>query len=193
MVDRIAFVKTGWSEEYAGGRVVGRFTYIGYEGDGHEKFNFQKGQNELFYAYIPPIGRNRRPPQPQETNNWLIIFVSARNGIGRLTVVGWYEHATFEREYRDRPEYESVYDFPTDVDDRNYEYCIRSSSAQLITVENRNHIVLGDHFRRTPIIYARGNGQDDEWREELAILAEEIVGNPELRSTNNTRPTFRGN
>ena len=157
------------------------------------KFNFQKGQNELFYACIPPIGRNLRPPQPQETNNWLIIFVSARNGIGRLTVVGWYEHATFERKYRDRPEYESGDDFPTDKDDRNYKYCIRSSSAQLIPVENRNHIVPGDHFRRTPIIYVRGNGQDDEWREELAILAEEIVGNPELRSTNNTRPTFRGN
>jgi len=183
MVDRIAFVKTGWSEEYAGGPVVGRFAYIVYEGDAHEKFNFQKVQNQRFYAYIPPIGRNLRPPQPQETNNWLIIFVSARNGNGRLTVVGWYEQATFEREYRDRPEYESGYDFPTDVDNSNYDYCISSSSAHLIPAENRNIIVPGVHFRRTPIIYARGNVQDDEWREELAMLAEEIVGNPELRST----------
>ena len=190
MVDRIAFVKTGWSEKYAGGKVVGRHAYISEFGDAHEQFNFQEAPDKRFYACIPPIGRKFQPPQPQEANDWLIIFVSARNGNGPLTVVGWYEQATFECEYQERPEYESGHDFETDVDDNNYVYCISSSSAQLIPVENRNTTVPGGHFRRTPIIYARGNGQDDEWREELAILAEEIVGNPELRSTNNTRPPF---
>lgn len=190
MVDRIAFVKTGWSEEYSGGPVVGRHAHILKFEEAHERFNFLEAPNKRFYAYLPPIGRNFRPPQPQETNNWLIIFVSARNGNGPLTVVGWYEQATFEREYQERPEYESGYDFETDVDDSNYVYCISSSLAQLISAENRNIILSGDHFKRTPIIYARGNGQDDEWREELAILAEKIVSNPELISTSNTRPIF---
>ena len=175
MVDRIAFVKTGWSEKYAGGKVVGRHAYISEFGDAHEQFNFREAPDKRFYACIPPIGRKFQPPQPQEANDWLIIFVSARNGNGPLTVVGWYEQATFEREYRERPEYESGNDFDTDVEDNNYVYCISSSSAQLIPVENRNTTVPGDHFRRTPIIYARGNGQDDEWREELAILAEKTV------------------
>lgn len=176
MVDRIAFVKTGWSEKYAGGKVVGRHAYISEFGDAHEQFNFLEAPDKRFYACIPPIGRKFQPPQPQEANDWLIIFVSARNGNGPLTVVGWYEQATFEREYQQRPEYESGHDFKTDVHGNKYVYCISSSSDQLITVENRNTTVPGDHFRRTPIIYARGNGQDDEWREELAILAEEIVG-----------------
>lgn len=174
MVDRIAFVKTGWSEEYAGGCVVGRHAYISESGDAHERFNFLEAPDQQFYACIPPIGRKFQPPQPREANDWLIIFVSARNGNGPLTVVGWYEQAIFEREYQQRPEYEFG-DFRTDVHGNQYVYCISSSSAHLIPVENRNITVPGDHFRRTPIIYAIGNGQDDEWREELAILAEEIV------------------
>ena len=190
MIERIAFVKTGWSDEYSGGPVVGRHAHISEFEEAHERFNFLKAPNQQFYAYLPPIGRNFRPPQPQETNDWLVIFVSARNGNGPLTVVGWYEHATFEREYQERPEYESGQDFETDVDGNNYIFCVSANSAQLISEENRSIVVSGDHFKRTPIIYARGNGQDDEWRQELAILAEEIVGNTELRITTNSRPIF---
>jgi len=113
MVERIAFVKTGWSEEYSGGPVVGRHAHISEFKEAHERFNFLKAPNKQFYAYLPPIGRNFRPPQPQETSDWLVIFVSARNGNGPLTVVGWYEHATFEREYQERPEYESGQNFET--------------------------------------------------------------------------------
>ena len=190
MIERIAFVKTGWSEEYKGGPVVGRHAHISKFEEAHERFNFLKGPNQHFYAYLPPIGRNFRPPQPKETDDWLVIFVSARNGNGPLTVLGWYEHATFEREYQERLEYESGQDFETDVDGNNYIYCVSANVAQLIPEENRSVVISGDHFKRTPIIYARGNGQDDGWRQELAILAEEIVGNSELRITTNSRPTF---
>lgn len=190
MIDRIAFVKTGWSEEYAGGSVVGRHAHISEFEEAHERFNFLQAPTQQFYAYLPPIGRNFRPPQPQETNDWLVIFVSARNGNGPLTVVGWYEHAIFEREYQERPEYESDNDFETDVDGNNYIYCVSAATAQLISEENRSIVVSGDHFKRTPIIYARGNGQDDDWRDDLAILAEEIIGNSELKNKTRSRPTF---
>ena len=190
MINRIAFVKTGWSEKYAGGPVVGRHAHISEFEEAHERFNFLQSPTQQYYAYLPPIGPNFRPPQPQETNDWLVIFVSARNGNGPLTVVGWYEHAIFEREYQERPEYESDKDFETDVDGKNYVYCVRAGAAQLISEENRSIVVSGDHFKRTPIIYARGNGQDDDWRDELAVLAEEIIANSDLKNKTRSRPTI---
>ncbi|AJQ95515.1 DUF3883 domain-containing protein [Gynuella sunshinyii] len=190
MIERIAFVKTGWSEEYAGGPVVGRHAHISEFEEAHERFNFLQAPTQKFYAYLPPIGRNFRPPQPKETNGWLVIFVSARNGNGPLTVVGWYENALFEREYQERPEYDSGNDFETDVDGNNYVYCVRATTAHLIPVANRRIVVSGDHFKRTPIIYARGNGQDDEWRQELAVIAEEIVADSGLEDLPELRPIF---
>lgn len=174
MAKCIAFVKTGWSDDYAGGSVVGRHADISKKKADHERFNFLKAPDEQFYAYIPPIGRNYRPPQPREKDDWLLIFVSARNGNGPLTVVGWYEHAVFESEYCERPEYALDQRFETDFDGNKYIYCIKSGVAKLIPAESREIVVPGDHLRQSPIIYVRGNGKNDDWRQEFAVLAEEI-------------------
>lgn len=190
MFDRIAFVKTGWSEEYRGGPVVGRHAHISEYEEAHEKFNFQAGPDHRYYAYIPPIGRNFRPPQPKHPDGWLVIFVSARNGNGPLTVVGWYEHAVFEREYQERPEYSAGQDFETDVDGNNYVYCVSADSAQLISVDNRNIAISGEHFKRAPIIYARGNGKNDRWRRKLARLADEVYGDRQFKRDGGSRPTL---
>ncbi|MBA3011052.1 MAG: DUF3883 domain-containing protein [Proteobacteria bacterium] len=177
MDNRIAFVKTGWSDEYSGGPVVGRHTHISEYEEAHEKYNFLKAPNKRYYAYIPPIGSKYRPPQPKNNKNWLIVFVSARDGNGPLTVVGWYENATFEREYQSRPEYKSGIDFETDVDGNYYSYCISTNSANLIPNNKRDIVIPGNHFKRTPIVYAKGHGKKDEWRDEFTKIAEDIVKN----------------
>ncbi|MCG8337655.1 MAG: DUF3883 domain-containing protein [Proteobacteria bacterium] len=177
MPDRIAFVKTGWSEDYKGGPVAGRHTYISEFKEAHERFNFLKGPHNKYYAFLPPIGPKYRPPQPKNQNDWLVIFVSAKNGNGPLTVVGWYEDATFERDYQKRPEYKLKRDFETSIDGEEFIYCVSADLAQLIPMETRNIIVPSDHFKRTPIIYAKGNGKDDPWRQEFAKLATTIINN----------------
>lgn len=166
MAARIAFAKTGWSKEYLGGDVSGRHAHIAEGKKAEERFNFLPASDGKFYAYIPRIGRSS-PPKPKETDDWLVIFVAARDGTGPLTVVGWYEHAIFERKYQVRP------------DKGNY-YCVSSDSARPISVEKRKYEISSGHFKRTPIVYARGNGKNDNWRQELAALAEKIVANPEL-------------
>lgn len=188
MRKRIAFVKTGWSDSYQGDPVVGRHAHISEYEEAHERFNFLRAKDGRLYGYLPPIGSNHRPPQPKERENWLVIFVAARNGNGPLTVVGWYDNAVFERDYTDRPEYQSANDFETDVQGNNYIYCVSSDNGNLIPVSSRNITVSGDHFKRTPIVYARGNGPDDGWRQELAKLAEEIVksGTTNLPSGNSS-------
>lgn len=172
MEKQIAFVKTGWSEEYKGGPVVGRFAY---EEDYHERFNFLPVPGEGFFGYLPPIGEQRRPPQPENKQDWLLIFVAARNAKGPLTVVGWYRHATLESKYNSRPEYEMETDFPTDASGNPFVYCIHSPEAHLIPAPDREIEISGKHFRRPPIVYVRGTGQDDAWRKELAMLAEQII------------------
>jgi hypothetical protein len=172
MEKRIAFVKTGWSEEYQGGLVVGRYAY---EEDYHERFNFLQVPNKGFFGHVPPIGERYRPPQPKNNQDWLVIFVAARNGSGPLTVVGWYRYATFEREYQPRPEYSMGEGFPTDANGNRFVYCIHAPEGHLIQAPDREITIPGTRFRRPSIVYVRGTDHDDAWRKELATLAEQLI------------------
>lgn len=178
MHERIAFVKTGWSDEYQGGPVFGRYAHIEKFDEAHERFNFRKAADGNYYGYLPPIGKQQRPPQPKVGEGWLLIFISARNGNGPLTIVGWYENATLHPEYLDRPEYTTEPDFETDINGENFGYCISTDTAYLIPVASRTQTISGDHFKRSPIIYVRGNGKSDAWRKELANIAERLILNP---------------
>lgn len=175
MYPRIAFVKTGWSDDYEGGPVLGRYAHLQAYDEAHERFNFLKHSSGRYFGYLPPIGKKARPPQPKIADGWLLVFVSAKNGSGPLTVVGWYKDATFHSEYVDRPDYSASGCFENDVHGNKYSYCLSAKSAHLIPTASRTDIVSGDHFKRTPVLYVRGNGKDDDWREELARFAEALV------------------
>ncbi|MCP8687157.1 DUF3883 domain-containing protein [Marinobacterium sedimentorum] len=175
MYERIALVKTGWSDDYQGGIVVGRHSHINDYEEAGESFNFRQCKDGRYYAYIPPIGKNERSPQPREKYGWLILFVSARKGSGPLTVVGWYRNAIIHDEYIPRPEYDLEDDFPVNKDDEPFTYCISSDEAYMIPTSDRRHTITGGRIKRSPIMYLRGNGADDPWREGGAELAEAIV------------------
>ncbi len=98
------------------------------------------------------------------------MFVSAREGSGPLTIVGWYADASFTEEYRPRPEYQQS-GFETDDEGNQFIYCVLSPLAVLIPPERRTLTVRGDHLRRSPIVYARGGARDKPWRQELVEVA----------------------
>ena len=158
--------------------MLGRYAHIAQFDEAHERFNFLKTSSGLYYGYLPPIGKQQRPPQPKDESDWLLIFVSAKKGNGPLTVVGWYENATLHPEYSDRPEYTTEPDFENDVHGVKYGYCLSADTAHLIPVGSRTQTVSGDHFKRSPVIYVRGNGKNDAWRKTLANLAEKLVSSP---------------
>lgn len=188
MHERIAFVKTGWSDDYQGGLVRGRHAHVQEFDEAHEKYNFRRHSDGKFYGYVPPIGPRESPPRPKINTGWLLIFVSARNGNGPLTVVDWYENATFCEEYTPRPEYDTTPSLERDVHGQKYSYCIEAERAHLIPTSLRSQIISGDHFKRTPILYARGNGKMEPWRRALASDAEAIrAKNTKTRSG---PPTF---
>lgn len=175
MHTQIAFVKTGWSNYYAGGSVEGKHAHVQKFHDGHERFNFRQHRDGLYYGYLPPIGGKRTTPKPEEKKGWLLIFVSAKNGKGPLTVVGWYEDAMLHDEYPSRPEYSDSNDFELDVEGNEYTYCISAPKANLIPTAHRTETIPGNHFGRTPLVYVRGNGKNDKWRQKLARFADSLV------------------
>lgn len=172
---RIAFAKIGWSEFYEGDPVVGEHEYIKKNGDAHERYNFKKFAAK-YYGYVPFFGKGESPPNPVLKRDWLIMFVARQNGNGKLTVVGWYENATFTGEYLSRPEYKLDEGFPLDVNQEEYLYTVYSDNAFLIPVLERNYHIDGTHIKRASLVYARGNNvKKDKWRIELAELAETLV------------------
>jgi hypothetical protein len=176
MIEKIAFVKTGWSERYTGEMVVGRHSHISQFKEAHERYNFLRAPDGSYYGYIPPIGKSYRTPQPTDPTDWFVVFVAAINGKGPLTVVGWYEGANFAPEYLPRPEYLRRDSFPTDTNGGEFQYCIQSKRAHVINAVDRRTTISGKHFGSTPIVYARGNGKHATWRNELADTAIRILG-----------------
>lgn len=175
MSDKIAFIKTGWSEDYCGGPVFGNYKHVRKYREAHERFNFLSAPDGRFYGYAPPIGENEVPPKPTEKEGWLVIFVAKRPGRSGLFVVGWYVNATFHHDYLNRPEYAKRNSFESDVHGHKYGYCISADSGRMIPAAERELFFSGTHFKRAPVIYVSGVGKNEQWRQELAAFAKHVI------------------
>lgn len=189
MIDKIAFVKTGWSVAYQGGAVLGRYSYLRrHRGAGYEACNFLPDGNGTFRAYVPPIGEQYAIPKPKDPNGWLVVFVAAKEGRGPITVVGWYRDATFHRSSELRPEYKETSGFPLTSDRKKYSYCISAPAAHLIPIDHRTVTISGSHFRSAAYIAVRGDGKSESWRKKLAELADSLTS---TRATKTIRTPSR--
>lgn len=175
MFDRIAVIKTGWCETYDGDMVGGAHANIAEYEEGHERYNFRLGPKGGYFAYTPPIGENESAPSPKELSGWLVFVVAKRPNKPGIYLVGWYENAAFLGEYRPRPEYESSPpQLEQDIHGGQFSYTLAAPSATLIPEASRTFSYRGDHTKRSPVYYLKGNGEDGGWRKELAdsLLAE---------------------
>jgi len=95
-------------------------------------------------------------------------------GNGALLPVGWYEDATIEKDYKERPEKDL---------EQNYEYIFTTGtkSAYLIPKEKRSSFptIPTEHFKRC-FGYARAPFHREHWRKTYADLAEKIVARKRL-------------
>jgi len=92
---KIAIIKTRWSDDFMGSPVVANHKHAKEAKDGHEKYNFLPGPDGRYYAYTPPIGESWAIPNPKEPEGWLIFSVAKRPGQKGLYLTGWYEDASF--------------------------------------------------------------------------------------------------
>lgn len=160
---RIAIINTGWSDDYQGDRVVGNFGYL-QDRVGHERFNFLPDVEGRFYGYAPPLGRLWSPPNPIDTEGWLVFFVSKRPKRSGLYLVGWYENASFLGDYPPRPDADR---FGRDSDGGQFRYTVTSTHGFLVPLPLRRFKVKGDHLKRS-YAYLRGSGDGKPWRSTLA-------------------------
>jgi hypothetical protein len=159
---RIAVVNTGWSDDYFGGQVVGKFSYL-ETGVGHERYNFMPNAAGRYFGYAPPLGENDSPPKPAHLEDWLVFFVSKRPGRPGLYLVGWYEGAKFEGSYTTRPDAD---DLGVDSEGGKFSYTVSSDKAYMVPLPLRTMKFKGGHVRS--YAYLRGNGDTDKWRQILA-------------------------
>ncbi|KTB55228.1 hypothetical protein AO063_26380 [Pseudomonas fluorescens ICMP 11288] len=63
-MNKVLWVKFGWSEYYRGGDIAGNFAWLNQnrgtenEGRGHEAYNFMPDVDGTYYCYVPPQGGN---------------------------------------------------------------------------------------------------------------------------------------
>ena len=54
-MDKVLWVKFGWSDYYRGEPVVGNFSHLAGQGNvGHEAYNFEPAADGTYYCYVPP-------------------------------------------------------------------------------------------------------------------------------------------
>ena len=54
-MNKVLWVKFGWSDYYRGGRVGGNFSWLAGEGNkAHEALNFEPTDDGTYCCYVPP-------------------------------------------------------------------------------------------------------------------------------------------
>lgn len=168
MVERIAVIKTGWSDDFQGAEVEGDHKHVRERGFGHEKYNFMAAPDGTYCIYIPPI-KKHFAPNPKQKTDWLIFHVAKRPKLTGLYLIGWYENAEFVGGYEERPEYKRKGNrLELDNDGEPFSYTIRSRQAVQLNQLEAKHLFPGDHMKRSPIFYLRGDDRNEPWRNNLA-------------------------
>ena len=179
ILNKIMFVKTGWSDLYEGGYVLGNHTYLKQIANiGHESYNFKRTRNG-FCAYIPPSAGSCPQLSGRDAEDWFVVFLARENGNGQLCVVGYYENARIYDKLQIRPEYEYE-QFDTDNDGEKFQYCIESKNAFRMPLERRRDWVirkdLCKHISSTPLVYVKGpKSKDEPWRKDFVDIAERLL------------------
>lgn len=151
----IAVVTIDWSDDYTGGELSGR-----WGNEGHERYIFRPHRKQ-FYGYFPPNGVNF--PVAQDSDDWLIFFVSRPKKTDPSVVVGWYEGASIIGGNQPRPDADKL---DHDQDGNPLSYSARAPYAVSIPAAGRDCVLpKGDSLRS--FSYVRTNGKDKMSRKPL--------------------------
>lgn len=167
-LERVAVIKTGWSDDFQGAEVEGAHKHVRERGFGHEKYNFLKAPNDTYCIYVPPI-REKFAPNPKEKQGWLVFHLAKHPKRNGLYLIGWYEDVEFLGGYESRPEYgRKGCALPLDNDGEQFGYMARSTNAVQLDPLATPHVFPGEYMKRAPVFYLRGGTKTEPWRTKLA-------------------------
>lgn len=132
-MDKVLWVKFGWSDYYRGGPVNGNFPFIKGGEQGHEAWNFLPQDNGTYYCYTPPQSGSGTPSNA-DPKGWTVVCLAKDPKRHGIHVVGWYEDAELVGQYARRPKgFDPGGSAPSD----DYFYSIHSKKAYLVPPEFR--------------------------------------------------------
>lgn len=137
-MDKIIWVKFGWSDYYQGQLVLGDFGYLAGGDQGHEAWNFRSDSDRKYGCYVPPSGRSGSVPTSEEPSGWTVVFLSKKPTDKGIHVVGWYEDATLLGKNKNRSKNFDLGPHPT-----------RDGKA-IYSIESKNSFLVPPEFRTEP-------------------------------------------
>jgi len=142
-MNKLLWVKFGWSEDYRGGPVDGNFGWLndnkGKPGikNGHEAFNFMPASDGTYYCYVPPQAKGYAPWN-EDSEGWTVICLAKNPDHKGVHIVGWYENATLIGDWLDPPGSHSQKAASDGDPGYDWSYCITSNSAYFVPPLYRN-------------------------------------------------------
>lgn len=176
-LDKLLWVKFGWSDYYRGGPVDGNFPFIKGGEQGHEAWNFLRQDDGTYYCYTPPQGGSGVPWNP-DLHGWTVVCLAKDPNRSGIHVVGWYEDAELMGKYVVRPDgFDPGATEPSD----DYFYSIHAPKAFLVPPEFRTNPFSHTSVRQGKYSFLDGPSVDvnQNKREVRAILERRLA---ELRS-----------
>lgn len=185
-MEKILWVKFGWSEYYRGDPVNGNFGWlIDNTGDasrkiGHEAFNFMPASDGRYYIYVPPQSGTSAPSNP-DPFGWTVVCLAKNPKYPGVHVVGWFEDATLLGYWKELPEDRQTVSTGDVRPGYDWSYCIESKRAYLVPPEYRINPFSDPSVRQGkysflvgPFLQKRSNEAEQNKARVLKILKAQI-------------------
>jgi hypothetical protein len=179
-MNKVIWVKFGWSEFYRGGEVDGNFSWLKEnkkknDKRGHEAFNFMPDAQGTYYCYVPP--QSGCAPSSHDPRGWRVICLAKNPERKGVHIVGWYENATLHGEWLDPPKGMISKRGDTATPGYDWSYCISSKTAYFIPPEYRTMPFSDMSVRQAKYSYLKGPGVAPNANKQrvLKLLNERLV------------------
>lgn len=159
-MQKVMWVKFGWSDEYQGGPVDGNYSWMTKkDGEAHEAFNFFPSPDGSYCCYLPPHGKSNASPSSNDPHGWLVICLAKRKEGKGVHVVGWFKNATLNGQELPRPEYKAKKGFRLDNKGKPFCYDISAPKCFMVPTECRTKPFSHKSIGRGSYSYLLRSGQ----------------------------------
>ena len=157
-MDKVLWVKFGWSDQYRGGPVDGNFSQLARGEVGHEAYNFEPAADGTYYCYVPEQAGNSAPSNPGHPAGWTVVCLAKHPQRTGIHIVGWYEDAMLLGTWGKVPETRAHLPVSDSDPDERWLYCITSETAYFVPPEERTIPFSHRSVRRGSFSFLRGPG-----------------------------------
>ena len=158
-MDKVLWVKFGWSNHYRGGPVDGNFSQLARGDVGHEAYNFEPAADGTYYCYVPEQAGKFAPRNPDPTG-WTVVCLAKHPKRKGIHIVGWYEDAKLLGTWDNVPETRAHLPVSDSDSDEGWLYCITSQTAYFVPPEKRtmpfSHRSVGMENTRSFVVLEYG-------------------------------------